>query len=213
MIAKLIPITFLVAGIFVLVQIVLPIINFKLWEVSNIEEKSILVSPASESNKVLGVSIQNTEDNFPALVSFSKRDFIPYSQFLISIPNLDIEEAKVFVESNDLKAGLAHLPGTALPGEKGNIFISGHSAIPIVYNGNKNYGAIFANLHKLEKGDLIKISAGGDFTYSVLGIKVVDPKDVSVVLPPDGVGRYISLMTCVPPGLNTKRLVVIGKMI
>ena len=65
----------------------------------------------------------------------------------------------------------------------------------------------------VEKGDLIKVSAGGEFTYKVLGIRVVDPKDTSVTLPPDGVGRYISLMTCVPPGLNTKRLVVLGKMI
>lgn len=210
---KIIPFVFLVAGIFVLVQIALPIINFKLWELSNIEEANILVSPVSESSKVLGVSIQKTEDNFPALVSFSKRDLIPYQKFLISVPNLGIEEAKVFVESNDFSGGLAHLPGTALPGEKGNVFISGHSAIPTLYNGNKNYGAIFANLQKLEKGDLIKVSAGGEFTYSVLGIRVVDPKDVSVILPPDGVGRYISLMTCVPPGLNTKRLVVIGKMI
>ena len=213
MIAKFIPFVFLAAGIFVLAQIALPIINFKLWELSNIEKENILVSPVSESSKVLGVSIQNTEDNFPALVAFSNRDFIPYPQFLISVPNLGIEEAKVIVESNDLSGGLAHLPGTALPGEKGNVFVSGHSSIPIVYNGNKNYGAIFANLHKLEKGDLIKVSAGGEFTYKVLGFKLVDPKDIAVILPPDGVGRYISLMTCVPPGLNTKRLVVIGKMI
>lgn len=213
MMGKIIPALFLLAGIFVLAQIALPLISFKLWEYTNISKDSVLVSPVSESSKVLGVSIQNTGDNFPAFISSSKRDFIPYSQFLISVPKLYIGEAKVFVDSNDLSGGLAHLPGAALPGEKGNVFISGHSAIPIAYNGNKNYGAIFANLQKLEKGDLIKVSAGGEFTYKVLGIRVVDPKDVSVIPPPDGVGRYISLMTCVPPGLNTKRLVVIGKMI
>ena len=213
MIAKIIPAIFLLAGFFVLVQIAIPVINFKLWDLANIEAKNILVSPISESNRVLGVSIQNTRDNFPALISFSKREFIPYTEFLISVPRLDIEEAKVLVESNNLSEGLVHLPGTALPGEKGNIFISGHSAIPIIYRGSKNYRAIFANLQRLEKGDIIKVSAGGDFTYKVLGIRVVDPKETSVTLPPDGVGRYISLMTCVPPGLNTKRLVVIGKMI
>ena len=213
MIWKVIPLFFLLAGIFILAQIALPIINYKFWEATNIEEKSILASPLSDGNEVLGVSIQNTGDNFPALISSVERDFTPYPNFLISVPSLDIEEAKVIVDSNDLTLSLAHLPGTALPGEKGNVFISGHSAIPIVYNGNKNYGAIFAKLQRLEKGDIIKVSAGGEFSYKVLGIKVVDPKDTSIILPPDGVGRYISLMTCVPPGLNTKRLVVLGKMI
>ena len=79
MIAKIIPAIFLLAGFFVLVQIAIPVINFKLWELANIEAKNILVSPISESNRVLGVSIQNTRDNFPALISFSKREFIPYT--------------------------------------------------------------------------------------------------------------------------------------
>ena len=34
-----------------------------------------------------------------------------------------------------------------------------------------------------------------------------------VLNPPDNKGRYITLMTCYPPGLNFKRLIVLGKMI
>jgi LPXTG-site transpeptidase (sortase) family protein len=40
----------------------------------------------------------------------------------------------------------------------------------------------------------------------------VDPKDVSVINPPDGSGRYLTLMTCVPPGFNAKRLIVLAKL-
>lgn len=210
---KFIPLVFLSFGIFVLLQVILPVIKFKIWEVNNIKEENILVSPQIPESQILGVSIQNTEDNFPAIVSFAKRDFTPYREFSISIPDLKIEGARVFVDSNDLSIGLAHLPGSALPGERGNIFISGHSAIPLVYNGDKNYGAIFAGLNNLKKGDKIEVSAGGNYTYEVEGFKIVDPKDLSVVVPPDSEGRYISLMTCVPPGLNFKRLVVLGKMI
>src|SRR3989344_2168045 len=208
---KIIPLLFLGFGFFLILQIVVPLINFKLWELENIEEENMLVSPVTQ-NPVLGVSIKNTDGNFPAIISSTNREIKPYSEFLISIPKLEIDEARVFVESNDLSQALIHLPGSALPGEKGNLFISGHSAIPIVYNGSKNYGAIFAKLSDLKKGDLIKVTAGGEFTYEVLGFKLVDPKDLSVISAPDGVGKYISLMTCVPPGLNTKRLVVLGKM-
>lgn len=210
---KVIPLLFLILGLFVLLQIALPLINFKLWEVNNIKKDSLLVSPQVGNKEVFGISIQNTEDNFPAIISSFKREYTPYSEFSLSIPNLKIENAKVFVDSNDLVSGLAHLPGSALPGEKGNVFISGHSALPVVFRGDKNYGTIFAKLNDLKKGDLIKVTAGGAYTYKVLGIKVIDPKDLSVTTPPDSMGRYISLMTCVPPGLNTKRLVVLGKMI
>ena len=207
---KLVPAICLLAGLFFLIQVGLPLVNFKFWEINNKTEE--LVSPDGGGG-VMGVSIQVSEDNFPSIISSFHRDFVPYGEFSLSLPGLKIEEARVFVDSNDLSKALAHLPGSALPGERGNVFISGHSAIPIAYNGNRNYGAIFANLTNLKKGDLIKVSAGGEYEYKVESIKAVDPKDLSVIKPPDPTGRYITLMTCVPPGLNTKRLVVLGKMI
>jgi len=207
---RLIPALFLLIGLFFLVQVGLPIVNFKLWELGNNSQS--LVSPEVGSG-VLGVSIEISEDNFPSIISNFHRDYTPYTQFSLSVPAINIEEARVFVDSNDLSKGLAHLPGSSLPGERGNVFISGHSALPIIFNGNKNYGAIFANLENLKKGDLIKVSAGGEYDYKVLEVKEIDPKDLSVVRAPDPSERYITLMTCVPPGLNTKRLVVLGKMI
>ena len=91
------------------------------------------------------------------------------------------------------------------------MFISGHSALIQFFNLKQ---ALFANLTDLKKGDQIIIEAGGTkFKYEVSGFKIVDPKDLSVITAPEPQGRYISLMTCVPPGLNFKRLVVLGKMI
>jgi len=90
----------------------------------------ILISPQKSDEQVLGISVQN-KDNFPAFVSNLTRETRPnYSQFQISIPRLNIENSPVYVDSNDLSKGLAQLPGSALPGEKGNVFISGHSANP-----------------------------------------------------------------------------------
>lgn len=209
---KIIPLLFLISGLFVLVQVNLPLIEYKFWELAQIKNGLPLVSPQGGSKDVLGVSIK-TEDNFPAFVSNSKRETPAlYSQFSISIPSIDINEEAVFVDSNDLSKGLIHLPGSALPGEKGNAFISGHSALPqLAPPGTK---IIFSKLQKLKNDDSIILSASGSkFVYKVVSIKIIRPTDTSVILPPDSIGRYVTLMTCVPPGLNTKRLIILAKLI
>lgn len=210
---KLVSLFFLSAGVFFLMQLILPFLSFQFWNVLQTYSNSLLISPEPQRNSaVLGVSVSNY-NNFPAFVSNLNRPVTPpYSSFKISVPRLNLEDSLVEVESNDLSRGLVHLPGAALPGEKGNVFISGHSALPLfsAFSGR----AVFANLTSVKKGDQIIVEAEGTrFIYQVEQIKIVEPKDLSVILPPDNAGRYISLMTCVPPGLNTKRLIVLGKMI
>lgn len=202
---------FLSIGIFILMQVVLPIVSFQVWQLGQKVNGQILISPIRSNEQILGISVQN-RDNFPAFVSSLKRETQPnYNQFQLSIPKLKIEGSPVYVDSNDLSKGLAQLPGSALPGEKGNVFISGHSAGSSFFAGEM---AIFAKLTDLKKGDEISVEAGSaKFVYRVVEIKVVDPSDLSVIPAPEEQGRYISLMTCVPPGLNFKRLVVLGKMV
>lgn len=210
-IAKVIPIGFLFIGIFLLMQVVLPIASFQIWEIGQKYNNSLLVSPLGNDSKVLGISIEN-KDNFSAFVSTLTRDTqATYAKFSVTIPRLKIEKAQVEVDSNDLSQGLAHLPGSALPGEKGNVFVSGHSALNSFFRGQS---VVFASLQNLKKGDEIEVEVLGiKYKYQVTDLKVVDPKDLSVLNAPEKQGRYISLMTCVPPGLNFKRLVVLGKMI
>lgn len=211
-VGKLLSLGFLSVGVFILVQILLPLVSFKLWEIGQKYSNQLLISPKSPKDKnFLGISIKN-QGNFPSFISNLKRESSPnYSEFSLSVPSLNIDNSPVEVDSNDLSKRLAHLPGSALPGEKGNVFISGHSAISWIF---KNQKAIFQKLQDIKKGDKIFVSANGvDFTYQVMEITVVNPSDLSVINSPDQLGRYITLMTCVPPGLNTKRLVVLGKMI
>lgn len=211
-IPKLISLGFLSIGIFVLIQVILPVVSFQIWLVGQKYNNQALISPNQPMRgQVLGVSVKN-KDNFPTFVSNLTRETKPnYSQFNLSVPKLKIEEVTVFVDSNDLSKGLIQLPGSAMPGEKGNIFISGHSALSPLFSFKT---AIFARLTDLKKGDEILVEAGETrFEYLVTELKVVDPNDLSVIPPPDKLGRYISLMTCVPPGLNFKRLIVLGKML
>jgi LPXTG-site transpeptidase (sortase) family protein len=202
-------------GVFVLMQVAMPFIAFKSWELFAFENETMLIDPHPSSRidggaLVSGVAIEEV-NNFPAFVVASANPHnLPYKLFKITIPKMKLEGAKTLVWSNDFERNLAHLPGTPLPGEKGNVFVTGHSTLP---QPVKNEKAIFANLPNLKKGDEIFIEAAGQtFTYVVEGLKIVDPKDVSVINPPDPRGRYLTLMTCVPPGFNTKRLVVIAKI-
>lgn len=205
---KIFSLSFLGLGIFVLTQVILPILDFKKWELTYLKDNLPLTAP------IKGVSISVAQGNFPSIVSNIKRQKKPnFNNFTLSIPKLAINNANVEVESNDIDKYLAHLPGTALPGERGNVFISGHSSGLINIKGDNFYRTIFASLSKLKPGDEIKIIVGGQqFSYKVSGFRIVNPRDLSVVEPPDYEGRYITLMTCVPPGLNTKRLIVIGKL-
>jgi len=208
---KILSLGFLSIGIFLLMQVVLPIISFQIWEMAQGKGNQNLVTPTSSSAEILGVSIESSL-NFSYFVSDIEREYQPnYSEFSLSVPRLNLDKVEVVVDTNELINKLAHLPGTALPGEKGNVFISGHSAVNPLLGIKK---AFFTKLTDLKKGDEIVLEANRvKFKYQVVDLKVVDPGNVSVIAPPDTNGRYITLMTCVPPGLNFKRLVVLGKML
>lgn len=209
--SKLIPALFLALGVFILLQVLLPILSFKLWVAEN--SQGFLISPKpSQSQSVLGVSIKN-QDNFPSFISSLKRETAaPYQEFSLFVPSIKLNNMAVAVDSNDLSKGLVHLPGSALPGERGNVFISGHSSLSGLLPGLKT--APFAKLTDIKKGDKLTVVANDTkFVYQVVELKIVDPSDLSVIVPAEPLGRYISLMTCVPPGLNFKRLIVLGKMI
>ena len=208
--SKIIPLGFLSIGVILLMQVILPIVSFQVWLFEQQYNNSLLISP-TKGGQVLGISVLS-QDYFPAFVSTLKRENpVSYTRFSLSVPKLKIERAPVLVDSNELTKGLVHLPGSALPGEKGNVFISGHSAASPLFSFKT---ALFAKLTDLKKGDKIELEAQGTkFKYEVVEMTAVDPKDLSVTAAVEPQGRYISLMTCVPPGLNFKRLVVLGKMI
>src|SRR3989338_4250264 len=127
--SKFISVGFLAIGVFILMQVILPVMSFQIWQLGQKYQNQILISPIKSNEQILGISVQN-RDSFPAFISSLKRETQPnYDRFNLSIPALKINKTDVFVDTNDLSKGLAQLPGSALPGEKGNLFISGHSAL------------------------------------------------------------------------------------
>lgn len=133
------------------------------------------------------------------------------SHYNLSIPKLGIEAAVVEVGGEDLLKSLIHYGGAALPGEYGNAVIFGHSVLPQFFNP-RDYRAIFSTLPTLEKGDEILVDFDGIlYRYQVYEMVEVSPDDIAV-LEQSYDGRFLSLITCVPPGTYLKRLVVRARL-
>jgi LPXTG-site transpeptidase (sortase) family protein len=113
-----------------------------------------------------------------------------------------------------LQDGLVHYPirgASAHPGQNGTTAILGHSAADWFEPGN--YKLVFRMLNRLVAGDLFYIDYQGvRYTYRVTGSKAILPTEVDAL----NLGTdkpYAALVTCDPPGNNSRRLVVMAEQI
>ncbi len=105
----------------------------------------------------------------------------------------------------NLNISVAHVAGTAGPGEEGNFSIAGHRML--------TYGRHFNRLHELRKGDLIEFTGGEQvFVYRVFETLVVKPEE-AWVLEPAGGEKLITLITCSGARRPFVRLVVRGRLV
>lgn len=122
-------------------------------------------------------------------------------------PDVDPENSAAY--QRILTKGVAHVAGTAHPGETGNVFIFAHSGQDF-YQAEK-YNAVFYLLAKLENGDKITIFYKGKmFIYSVSDKKVINADEVSYLNDIPG-KNTLTLMTCWPAGTTWKRLIVVAE--
>ncbi|MBM2821245.1 MAG: putative sortase [Candidatus Berkelbacteria bacterium] len=141
--------------------------------------------------------------------------FNPASQARLIVPKIGVDTLIIWnVEDEQIKdkllEGIVHSKDTALPGQMGNVFLTGHSSYYAWVNSN--YKSVFALLDKLETDDKIYIQYSSSvFTYVVYEKKVVKPTDTSVM--DQGYDYNLTLMTCVPIGTNLNRLIIKAKQI
>lgn len=107
-----------------------------------------------------------------------------------------------------LKVGVVHYPGTSLPGDDGNVVITGHSSYFPWDPGR--FKDVFALLHDVELGDKILVySNQKKYIYEVTDIQIVKPNNIEVLKQTPS--EQLTLITCTPVGTNLKRLIVIAK--
>lgn len=105
-----------------------------------------------------------------------------------------------------LERGVVHYGTTALPGQRGNNVIVGHSSNNWWAGGK--YKFAFVLLNKLEPGDSFYLNFNGQrYTYEVTGKKIVEANDINV-LNQNVTVPMVTLITCDPPGTSWKRLIV-----
>ena len=95
--------------------------------------------------------------------------------------------------------------GLAGPGQNGNMVLSGHVSSP-------NEGAVFHRLPDLKVGEGVIVSTEErQYLYRVVDVRTVTPDQVSVLdQTPDPTA---TLMTCVPDGIYSHRLVVTARLV
>lgn len=135
------------------------------------------------------------------------------------IPKLNIDVPVSFdIHYDDvmeaMNHGVAHfsIPGAnALPGQIGNLVISGHSAGDIY--SNNPYKFIFSGLERLIPGDLIYINYNSTrYTYQITGDQTVEPDNVAALIYPTD-KPILTLITCTPLGTSRYRLLVTAEQI
>lgn len=110
-----------------------------------------------------------------------------------------------------LRNGIVHYPGTAKPGQFGNVFLTGHSSYYPWDSGK--FKDVFATLGKLEIGDRYYVYYNQNrFTYEVTDKKEVQPSNVDVLTQPHD-QKISTLMTCTPVGTTLRRLIITSKQV
>ena len=105
-----------------------------------------------------------------------------------------------------LQKGVVHYPGTARPGQFGNVFITGHSSYYPWDSGK--FKDVFALLGKLQPGDLFYVYYNqSQYTYKIYNRMEVQPGNVDVLVQPKD-KKMATLMTCTPVGTALRRLII-----
>lgn len=124
----------------------------------------------------------------------------------IEIPNIDLALPIYHgTEESVLQIAAGHLEQTSLPvgGESTHCVLSGHRGLPSA--------KLFTNLDKLVEGDTFVIRVLDEvMTYEVTQILIVEPDDTEALKIVEG-EDMCTLVTCTPYGINTQRLLVIGR--
>jgi len=140
------------------------------------------VQPATVSASSVSIEMDEQRGNAPSR---------------IVIPKLNVDAPIVNdITWEALKKGVGHLPGSAYPGERGNLYLAAHNDI---------------YLDELEPGDEYFIYGGEQkFRYVVKEKRIIEPDEVEVMWPTTE--PVATLQTCYPYLIDTHRLVVIGEL-
>lgn len=142
-------------------------------------------------------SLQATKPVAPPQDARGPENNPPLGRIMIPKVGLDAE-LEEGIRLTTLNRGPGHWPGSAMPGDIGNVVVAGHRT---------SHGAEFRHLDQLVPGDeVIFTTAAGTNTYHVTGTQIVTPDALWITNPTDT--PTATLFACHPLGSTAKRIVV-----
>lgn len=133
----------------------------------------------------------------------------PNAGLTLTVPSLEVRNAPVYDSDSEqaLMAGVAHVPETSMPWDRGaqrNVYLAAHR---LGYPGSGSR-LLFYELDQLGQGDEVILKGRGKtYRYRVSEVLVVGPGDSRVM--GQMVGRdMVTLQTCTPIPTYEKRLIV-----
>ena len=138
----------------------------------------------------------------PALLA-QLRKSLDGAEFAIRVPKIRYFAAvREGVGLGILYIGPGHYPGTAMPGDPGNVGVAAHNTYWIEFGS-------------LRPGDIVQLETlTNTYTYRITGTRIVSPSDVAVLSQTDG--PRLTLTTCWPlwaGALAQQRLVIFGQQV
>ena len=161
-------------------------------------------APVTAAPAPAGPEVEVPELEVPELGAAFARLHVP------SLPDYEPWTVVSGVSVEDLKAGPGHIPGTALPGQVGNVVLSGHRT---------TYGAPFNRWSELAPGAMVVLETRDRwFTYTVTGSEIVSPNAIEVTFPVPGdasavpTRSLLTMTTCHPKYSARQRLIVSAEL-
>ena len=173
-------------------------------------EYDSLMKKASDYNQYLVTQNRNIVTDaeydpdayYETLLNFTGNGIMGY----IEIPKIGLTEPIYHYSTEvSLGIGIGHIHGSSLPtgGRTTHTVLTGHRGLP-----NQKF---FSDLDRLKPGDKFYMHIlNQTLAYKVYKIKVIEPTDVDELMIENG-RDLATLVTCTPYGVNTHRLLVMGR--
>lgn len=161
------------------------------WEEEARQQQQKSIALALQERQALGETAFENENAVlnSAVSQLSKVKAGDFPPTRIKIPKIGLEQV-VFegVDEETLKKGPGHYPGTANPGQRGNVGIAGHRV---------TFVKPFNRLDELKTGDVVILETLDEiYEYKVIRSKVLPPEDISMLKPTTD--SRLTLTTCTP---------------
>lgn len=168
---------------------------------SNEEIRDTLAEARAYNESLYAVQTDSSDEQYiyQELLNIGETGIMGY----VEVPVIDVM-LPIYHTTDDsvLQIGAGHMEGTSLPvgGKNTHTVLSAHSGM----SGSR----MFSDLDKVSAGDLVILKVLGEtLAYEVTGSEVVLPSAVDKIQI-EGDKDLVTLITCVPYGVNTHRLLV-----